>query len=83
MSKVTLSLCKQATSAALEMSLEPGLKLERNLSDATFATFDRKEGMEAVVGIIFKLRAGPFFRVIFFLTKKNNFFSRNFFLANF
>jgi len=49
MSKITLQITKEATNAALELPLQVGLRFERNQSNATFATLDRKEGMDAFV----------------------------------
>lgn len=46
-SQVTTLFAKQAVNAALETSLQEGLRLERTLFNATFATADRKEGMTA------------------------------------
>lgn len=48
-SKIAVQFCKEATNAAYELSLAEGIRLERRLFQATFATNDRKEGMTAFV----------------------------------
>ena len=48
-SKIAVHICKQATNAAYESSLTEGLRTEKRLFHATFATHDRKEGMTAFV----------------------------------
>ncbi len=48
-SKISLKLCKDATNAAFESSLEEGLKVEKRVFYGSFATKDRKEGMNAFV----------------------------------
>lgn len=48
-SKATTALCKEATNAAFEMTLAEGVRFERRLFHATFATKDQKEGMAAFV----------------------------------
>ncbi|XP_069124452.1 enoyl-CoA hydratase, mitochondrial-like isoform X1 [Argopecten irradians] len=48
-SKITVGMCKEAVNAAYELSLAEGLHFEKRLFHATFATNDRKEGMEAFV----------------------------------
>ena len=40
-------MAKEAVNRAFEMSLAEGLRFERRLFHATFATEDRKEGMQA------------------------------------
>lgn len=49
MSKITLRIYKETTLAAHNLLLECGIQFERNQSAATFATFDRHEGMDAFV----------------------------------
>jgi len=46
-SRVASAMCKEAINAANETSLHEGLKFEKRLFHATFATHDRKEGMTA------------------------------------
>jgi len=48
-SKIIVQLCKEATNASQELPLQEGLRLEKRLFHATFATNDRKEGMTAFV----------------------------------
>ena len=48
-SKIIVQLCKEATNAAFELSLREGMRLEKRLFQATFATHDRREGMTAFV----------------------------------
>lgn len=40
-------MAKEAVNASQEMSLQEGLRFERRLFHALFATHDQKEGMEA------------------------------------
>ena len=49
-SKPAVALCKEATNAAFEMTLAEGVRFERRLFHASFATADQKEGMAAFVG---------------------------------
>jgi enoyl-CoA hydratase len=46
-SRPLVTLAKEAVNAALETTLAEGMKLERRLFYATFATEDQKEGMQA------------------------------------
>ncbi|KAE8591503.1 hypothetical protein XENTR_v10018472 [Xenopus tropicalis] len=48
-SKLIVSIAKEAVSAAFELSLAEGNRLEKRLFHSTFATEDRKEGMTAFV----------------------------------
>jgi len=48
-SQLIVAIGKEAVSSALETPLAEGLKAEKRLFYATFATADRKEGMEAFV----------------------------------
>lgn len=48
-SKLTVQLAKEAVNSAYETTLDQGIKLERRLFHATFASNDRKEGMSAFV----------------------------------
>ena len=48
-SKLIVQMCKQATNAAYETTLNEGLATEKRLFHATFASHDRKEGMTAFV----------------------------------
>ena len=48
-SKPAVAMCKEAVNAAYEMSLAEGVRFERRLFHATFATRDQKEGMGAFV----------------------------------
>lgn len=48
-SKIAVQMCKEATNAAYELSLKEGLRFEKRIFQATFATNDRKEGMTAFV----------------------------------
>lgn len=49
LSKITVQICKESTNAAYELSLKEGLRFEKRMFQATFATQDRKEGMTAFV----------------------------------
>ena len=46
-SKPTVIMAKECVNEAFETSLEQGLKYERKVFHATFATKDQKEGMSA------------------------------------
>lgn len=46
-SQPAIALAKEATNAAYESSLAEGVRFERRLFHATFATLDQKEGMAA------------------------------------
>jgi len=48
-SKITAQMCKEATNAAFELSLREGVRFEKRIFQATFATNDRKEGMSAFI----------------------------------
>lgn len=48
-SKITVQICKEATNAAFELSLREGMRFEKRMFQATFATEDRREGMAAFV----------------------------------
>jgi len=48
-SQLTVQICKEATNAAYETTLQEGLATEKRLFHATFSTADRKEGMTAFV----------------------------------
>ena len=48
-SKMTVQLCKEATNAAMELSLREGLHFEKRLFHSAFATKDSLEGMTAFV----------------------------------
>ncbi|RWS05540.1 Enoyl-CoA hydratase-like protein, partial [Dinothrombium tinctorium] len=48
-SRLIVSICKESVQNAFETTLEQGLKTERRLFHATFATHDRSEGMTAFV----------------------------------
>lgn len=48
-SQLTAKLAKKSVNASLETTLQQGLEYEKMIFDATFATHDRKEGMEAFV----------------------------------
>uniref|UniRef100_A0A6J0SIG9 Enoyl-CoA hydratase, mitochondrial n=1 Tax=Pogona vitticeps TaxID=103695 RepID=A0A6J0SIG9_9SAUR len=48
-SKLAAAMAKEAVNAAFEMTLEEGLKAEKRLFHGSFATEDRKEGMDAFV----------------------------------
>jgi len=48
-SKLITLMCKEAVNAAYETTLQQGLKFEKRLFHASFATADRKEGMTAFV----------------------------------
>jgi enoyl-CoA hydratase/carnithine racemase len=45
--RLSVKACKEAVNAADELSLKEGLRLERRLFHALFATADQKEGMNA------------------------------------
>lgn len=49
LSKIAVKICKESTNAAYELSLHEGLRFEKRMFQATFATQDRKEGMTAFV----------------------------------
>jgi len=49
LSKIAVQICKEATNAAFELSLREGLRFEKRMFQATFATKDRKEGMTAFI----------------------------------
>ena len=49
MSKLTVSICKEAVNVALETHLKQGILFEKNQNMANFGTFDRKEGMKAFI----------------------------------
>jgi len=46
-SPIVVRMAKEAVNAALELSLQEGLKFEKKAFHQTFATADRKEGMAA------------------------------------
>ncbi|XP_065674513.1 enoyl-CoA hydratase, mitochondrial [Hydra vulgaris] len=48
-SKLITALCKEAINKGFELPLKEGCHLEKRLFHATFATLDRKEGMDAFV----------------------------------
>jgi len=48
-SKLITIMCKEAVNSAYETTLQQGLKMEKRLFHATFATADRKEGMTAFI----------------------------------
>ncbi|XP_039208877.1 enoyl-CoA hydratase, mitochondrial [Crotalus tigris] len=48
-SKLVVAMAKEAVDAAFELSLAEGNRLEKRLFHSTFATEDRKEGMDAFV----------------------------------
>jgi len=48
-SKIIVQMCKEATNAAYELTLNEGLRFEKRLFHSSFATNDRKEGMTAFV----------------------------------
>jgi len=48
-SQLIVQVCKEATNAAYETTLNEGLATEKRLFHATFSTKDRKEGMTAFV----------------------------------
>uniref|UniRef100_A0A8C5RQK2 Enoyl-CoA hydratase, mitochondrial n=1 Tax=Laticauda laticaudata TaxID=8630 RepID=A0A8C5RQK2_LATLA len=48
-SKLVVAMAKEAVNAAFELTLAEGNRLEKRLFHATFATEDRKEGMNAFV----------------------------------
>jgi len=47
MSQLIVGICKEAVNVGLESTLSEGLRFERRQFHATFATYDRKEGMDA------------------------------------
>jgi len=49
LSKPVVAMAKEAVNAAFEMSLAEGVRFERRVFHATFATLDQKEGMAAFV----------------------------------
>ena len=49
LSQIAVAICKESTNAACELSLREGLRLEKRLFQASFATKDRAEGMTAFV----------------------------------
>ena len=49
MSRPITMMCKEAVNRAFETSLEEGIRFERRVFHATFATNDQKEGMAAFV----------------------------------
>jgi enoyl-CoA hydratase/carnithine racemase len=49
MSQITVAICKEATNAASELSLREGMRFEKRMFQASFATRDRAEGMAAFV----------------------------------
>lgn len=48
-SPLIVGLCKESVNCAYEMDLKEGLKFEKSLFHATFATKDREEGMKAFI----------------------------------
>ncbi|KAJ7316288.1 hypothetical protein JRQ81_002450 [Phrynocephalus forsythii] len=48
-SKLVTAMAKEAVNAAFEVTLAEGIRAEKRLFHATFATEDRKEGMDAFV----------------------------------
>ena len=48
-SQAVVAMAKDAVNAAYETTLAEGIKVERRLFYATFATEDRREGMSAFV----------------------------------
>ena len=46
-SKPAVAMAKEAVNAAFELTLAEGIRFERRLFHATFATADQKEGMAA------------------------------------
>lgn len=46
-SQIIAKFAKDAVNTAFETTLNEGIKFEKQLSDGTFATKDRKEGMQA------------------------------------
>ncbi|KAG9509034.1 Enoyl-CoA hydratase, mitochondrial, partial [Fragariocoptes setiger] len=48
-SKLTVAMCKESLNNAYDTTLTQGLRTEKRLFHATFATNDRKEGMSAFV----------------------------------
>jgi len=49
LSQIAVAICKEATNAASELSLKEGMRFEKRMFQATFATKDRAEGMKAFV----------------------------------
>ena len=49
LSQIAVAICKEAANAGAELSLKEGMRFERRLFQATFATKDRAEGMTAFV----------------------------------
>jgi len=49
LSKIAVQICKESTNAAYELTLKEGMRFEKRMFQATFATQDRKEGMTAFV----------------------------------
>jgi len=49
LSRPSVMMAKEAVNSAFEMSLNEGVRLERRLFQATFATPDQKEGMAAFI----------------------------------
>jgi len=49
LSKIALQICKESTNASYDLSLKEGLRFEKRMFQATFATKDRKEGMTAFI----------------------------------
>ncbi|XP_064600534.1 enoyl-CoA hydratase, mitochondrial-like [Liolophura sinensis] len=49
MSKLAVSMAKEAVNASYELSLQEGLRFEKKIFHSTFATEDRREGMSAFV----------------------------------
>lgn len=45
--RISIMMAKEAVNAADELSLQEGLRFERRLFHALFATSDQKEGMDA------------------------------------
>ena len=48
-SQPAVAMCKEAVNSAFELTLAEGVRFERRLFHATFATQDQKEGMGAFV----------------------------------
>ena len=49
LSKVTVSIAKEAINSSYELSLSEGIHFEKRLFHSTFATEDRREGMTAFI----------------------------------
>ena len=49
LSKVSVSIAKEAINSSYELSLSEGIHFEKRLFHSTFATEDRKEGMTAFI----------------------------------